>query len=194
LAIRDRERSFDLTSIITEEDILHWCSSLVRRSTKVIGFGLAHFTVKEFLEAIDPLEKPSFQQYYLSSDHTILAKACLNFIRCQKFGGSQRPSIDPGINYKDDVDDEEDDEWWEPWNALTTEYPFLGYSILHWSHHVHNSYWDIVENDVWDLFSTDTTNTLAFWTGGWLFYERAGNEYFEPSRYFGSPQSPTALH
>jgi hypothetical protein len=61
LAVRDGENFFDKNSMPAEDDVLHWCSSLVRRNATSTSLELAHFTVKEFLEAIDPIQKPYFQ-------------------------------------------------------------------------------------------------------------------------------------
>jgi len=86
LAIRDGEEFLEQSSMTSEEELLHWCSSLVRRSRP--GYPEpAHFTVKEFFQSIDPVQKPHFRQYCLSGDYTILAKACLNFIQCPQFAG-----------------------------------------------------------------------------------------------------------
>ena len=125
LAVRDGEKLFDPTSMTTEDDILHWCSSLVRKRASSNGLELAHFTVKEFLVAIDPAQKPCFQHYSLSGEHTVLAKACLGFLACRKFGESPVPKIEDGI-----------EEFWEPFG---NDYCFIRYSSLHWSYHVHNS-------------------------------------------------------
>ncbi|KAH7410647.1 hypothetical protein BKA64DRAFT_358929 [Cadophora sp. MPI-SDFR-AT-0126] len=74
LAIRETDTAFDSTSMTNERRLRHWCSSLVRKNDVSDNLELAHFTVKEFLLAIDPLGNPSFGPYQLSIDHSILAK------------------------------------------------------------------------------------------------------------------------
>jgi hypothetical protein len=94
LAIRDGEEFFEQSSMTSEEELLHWCSSLVRSRSGYLE--LAHFTVKEFLQTIDPVQKPNFRQYCLSGDHTILGKACLNFVQCLQFAGYLMMDYDGG--------------------------------------------------------------------------------------------------
>jgi hypothetical protein len=180
LAVRDRERHFDSSSITTVEDILHWCSSLVRRTPGEDTLELAHFTVKEFLQAIDPVQKPPFQQYRLCGDHKLLAKACLNFIRCQEFDGLPCPDLT-----NDDVD--------ESLNRcfdFRSNYPFIEYACREWSFHVHQSYWDDIKDDVWDIFRTEST--LSFWTFTWLTFQF--REYVYTSNYFEKSLAVTGLH
>jgi hypothetical protein len=83
LAVQDDDTYFDKSAMTTEEEILHWCSSLVRKNPSKPTLELAHFTVKEFLLAIDPLGNPRFLQYRLSGDHSALAKSCINFLKCE---------------------------------------------------------------------------------------------------------------
>ena len=182
LAVRDEERHFDSNSMTTEEDILHWCSSLVRRNTTMGDLELAHFTVKEFLEAINPAQRPLFQQYRLCDDHTVLAKACLNFILCQEFDG-----LSPPRNTNDL------DKWQEESLNFGSNYSFLYYACEHWSGHVHKSDWDSIENNVMRLF--DTKSAFEFWTLYWLLNQaRDYNINLPISKYFEKSSSPTALH
>ncbi|KAF4629542.1 hypothetical protein G7Y89_g8607 [Cudoniella acicularis] len=153
IAVREGDEFFDPSSMTTEDDILHWCSSLVRRNSSAkAGLELAHFTVKEFLLAIEPACKPCFQKYSLSGDHTILASACLGFIRHQKFGNMLPPKIIA-----------ESEEFWESFDHFITEYSFFKYASAHWSYHVHNSKWDKVENDIWDIFTMKVGQTMDLW-------------------------------
>jgi ankyrin repeat protein len=178
LAVRDEEMHFDSNSMTTEEDILHWCSSLVRRNTTSGILELAHFTVKEFLEAINPTQQPSFQQYCLCDDHTILAKACLNFILCQQFDGLSLPRNRTDF-----------DQWVEVSSVFRSNYPFLNYACEYWSGHVHKSDWESIENNVMRLF--DTKSAFEFWTLRWLQIQYVDDEIF---KYFEKSSSPTALH
>ncbi|KAH8765160.1 hypothetical protein BGZ57DRAFT_767925, partial [Hyaloscypha finlandica] len=178
LAVRDEERHFDSESMTTVEDILHWCSSLVRRNTTSEKLELAHFTVKEFLEAINPTQRPSFQQYRLCDDHTILAKACLNFILCQEFDGLSLP------RNRNDFD-----QWMKESLELCYDYSFLDYACEYWSGHVHKSDWGSIENNVMRLF--DKKSAFELWTLRWL---KTQNVEDEISKYFEKSSSPTALH
>jgi hypothetical protein len=185
LSVRDGERLFNSSSMTTEEDILHWCSSLVRKNIRSGHLELAHFTVTEFLEAIDPFQKPAFQQYRLSGGHTTLASACLNFLLCREFDGCTRPNI----RYTDhDVQ--------QTWTKFANTYSFIRYACDYWSHHVHNATWSDVEIDVWYLFSEEST--LSFWTCGWAVdrISLCGLESFgciETSR-SSKNLTPTPLH
>lgn len=183
LAVDDGDRYFDSSSMTTEEDILHWCSSLVRREPYSGQLELAHFTVEEFLMAIDPAQKPSFQQYRLSGDHTVLAKACLNFILCQEFDGVPLPRKGNSMN-----------EWVDEAYEITNNLPFADYANIQWNYHVHNSNWDNVKTDVMELFSTESA--FAFWTLRWLMIQN-GSDFdadLAGAEYFRQPSKPTALH
>ena len=77
-------------AIPDEFDILKWCSSLVRRSADGKTLELAHFTVQEFLEQIDPQQNISIGAYRIDreSDRLILAKVCLTYLNFQDFDQS----------------------------------------------------------------------------------------------------------
>jgi len=169
LAIRDGEEFFDESSMASEEELLHWCSSLVRSD----GSGyleLAHFTVKEFLQTIDPVHKPQFRQYCLTGDHTILAKACLNFTLCPQF--AEYLMID-----------------YNGWDCTST-YKSIRYACENWSYHVHNSSWDDIQGDVNRLF--DMENTFSYGKVFWASCHMRTNQFI--SKYLAHPQSPSPLH
>ena len=77
----------DRRAIPDQFEILHWCSSLVRQSEDLKKLELAHFTVKEFLQQIDPLESPSIGPYRNEpkNDNIILAKLCLTYLNFENF-------------------------------------------------------------------------------------------------------------
>jgi ankyrin repeat protein len=186
LAVRDGERHFDSYSMTTVEDVLYWCSSLVRRSKDANGeelLELAHFTVKEFLEAIDAVQTPCYKQYCLSGDHSILAKACLNFMLCQEFDESPRPKYDNDF-----------EQWIEESDNFCDNYSFSDYASLNWSDHVHDSNWEVINTCVLEFFNAE--NAFAFWTLRWLQGEYGAheNDDITDSRYFEKASSPTALH
>lgn len=169
LAIRDGEEFFEQSSMASEEEVFHWCSSLVRRSTS--GYlELAHFTVKEFLQTIDPVQNPHFRQYCLSGDHTILAKACLNFIQCPQFAGFSPIMMD------------------YDGGECTSTYKSISYACERWPYHVHNSRWDDIQANVNRIFDMEHTFMPSIWADF-----RMPRDHFI-SEYLAHPQSPSPLH
>src|SRR6202044_3736752 len=57
-------------------------SSLVRRSPYTKAIEIAHFTVKEFLQEIDPVKTPQYAQYRLKAETAAIemAKTCLTYL------------------------------------------------------------------------------------------------------------------
>jgi ankyrin repeat protein len=169
LAVRDGEEFFEQSSMTSEEELLHWCSSLVRRSRS--GYlELAHFTVKEFLQTIDPVQKPHFRQYCLSGDHTILAKACLSFVQCPQFAGYLMMDYDGG--------------------KCTSTNKSIRYACKNWSYHVHNSSWDDVQGDVNRFF--DMENTFSCGEVFWDSCHMPRDQFI--SKYLAHTQAPSPLH
>ena len=72
-----------------EFEILHWCSSLVRKSAGG-RLEFAHFTVQEFLQQIDPKRNPSIGAYRIDSkaDKIICAKVYLTYLNFEDFNHS----------------------------------------------------------------------------------------------------------
>ena len=92
-------------AISDDYEILRRCSSLVRRSEDGEKLELAHFTVKEFLQQIDPQRDLSIGRYRVNvdTDRLILAKVCLTYLNFEDFNyGSPEDSRtleDPFPNY-----------------------------------------------------------------------------------------------
>ena len=80
----------DPEAVPDEFEILHWCSSLVRKSAGGERLELAHFTVEEFLRQIDPRQDISIGAYRLDpgTDKLILAKVCLTYLSLEDFDQS----------------------------------------------------------------------------------------------------------
>ena len=78
-----------------EFEILHWCSSLVRRSAIGERLELAHFTVKEFLQQIDSSRDVSIAAYRIDyeTDNIILGKVCLTYLNFEDFDQSDLPDL-----------------------------------------------------------------------------------------------------
>jgi len=178
LAVREGEELFDPSAVTTEEELLHWCSSLVRKNSTSGQLELAHFTVKEFLQSIELTKKHFFRQYRLSGDHTVLAKACLGFLRCRKFGELPAPKAETTY-----------DEFWDQWLGISNVYSFVDYSCRHWTYHVHESKWDKVEINVWKVF--DSVDVLNFWTSGWMRIHFSADKTWP---HYEQHLVPTSLH
>ncbi|RFN48582.1 vegetative incompatibility protein het-e-1 [Fusarium flagelliforme] len=71
--------SLEEDEIVSEEDVLRWCSSLVRtkdildRGSLITTIEFAHFTVREYLHALNTkpigLQYPQLKQYAIPADH-----------------------------------------------------------------------------------------------------------------------------
>ena len=74
-------------AIPDEFEILYRCSSLVRKSENGENLELAHFTVKEFLQQIDPQRDVLISGYRVNprTDELILAKVCLTYLTFEDF-------------------------------------------------------------------------------------------------------------
>ena len=77
----------DRHAIPDEDDILRWCSSLVRKSADGRRLELAHFTVQEFLQQIDLSHDTLIGAYRidLDADKIICAKIYLTYLNYKDF-------------------------------------------------------------------------------------------------------------
>lgn len=90
LSIRDGDIDLDPQSAPTEDGLLHWCSSCVRRRAAG-GLELAHFTVKEFLIIIDSERSPQFSEYRMTEcAHYDIARTCLTYLNATTFNTCSR--------------------------------------------------------------------------------------------------------
>jgi hypothetical protein len=126
LAVEDGESDFDRSAMSTEDDLLHWCSSLVRRRTLSnlsLGLEFAHFTVKEYVLTLGDIDNLELSKYYLSTHDAdvILGRTCFTFINYDTFGSFKPP---------DSVDDLRD-----ALDPFLTDYSFLGYAAWLWDEH-----------------------------------------------------------
>ena len=82
-------------AIPDDYEILRRCSSLVRRSENGKELELAHFTVKEFLQQIDPQRDLCGYRINADTDNLILAKVCLTYLNFEDFnhGGPKDSSV-----------------------------------------------------------------------------------------------------
>ncbi|UPK90862.1 hypothetical protein LCI18_001797 [Fusarium solani-melongenae] len=75
-------------NMVTEEEILRRCSSLIRKSQDGNRLEFAHFTVQEFLENRTALgDSPGIDRYLISkqSSNLLLATQCLRFLQLSNF-------------------------------------------------------------------------------------------------------------
>lgn len=86
ISIETGDKDLDQSRIPDENEVLRWCSSLVRRSALVDSLELAHFTVKEFLvTGIDPRDQEfGLYRFGLEADDAELAEKCLTYLSFQE--------------------------------------------------------------------------------------------------------------
>ena len=115
ISVEEGDMKLDVDSLPDEEEVLRWCSSFVRRDTTTMNIELAHFSVKEFLKAIDPDESPQYAAFRFSTPHDepSMAVTCLTYLCFHDFDGGCVGSS----------------------SALTnryTEHPFRKYAVEQW--------------------------------------------------------------
>jgi hypothetical protein len=154
VSISEGDTEFDFDAMPDEEGILKWCSSLVRRTPDGNRLELAHFTVEEFLRAIDTSEPNSpYARYKISpeAENLPLAKLCLTYLSFEDF---------------------RDVEWTgvEELNQLNDEYSFYRYSSAYWSEHAlayreDEELLDLVKT----LFEPSKTGNFLCWSRFWTW-------------------------
>lgn len=145
-------RTRNLQAIPDEFEILHWCSSLVRKSEDGRKLELAHFTVKEFLRGSYPLRDTSIEVYRSDpgSDKLLLAKVCLTYLNFEDFdqvGPFSQQTIE----------------------GRSHEYHFQRYAVDGW--------FEVARDELGDaelfslmqkLFNPSKPNTLISWMHEWV--------------------------
>jgi ankyrin repeat protein len=93
LALSPGDSRLDSEAMTSEEDILKWCSSLVRRRVDGDGLELAHFTVKEYLVSIDRESDPRFGKFKISETESdlLLGSICLTYLTLDTLAGTPLP-------------------------------------------------------------------------------------------------------
>ncbi|KAM7191966.1 Ankyrin repeat-containing domain protein [Naviculisporaceae sp. PSN 640] len=95
VSVDPRATSIAQDEIVEEAAILRRCSSLIRRSASGDRFELAHFTVKEYLQTLDP-ESPlavfRYDEYEAAQSLTAISLRYLMFLQ---FG--KKPRVDDGF-------------------------------------------------------------------------------------------------
>lgn len=174
----------DPEAVPDEFEILHWCSSLVRKSAGGERLELAHFTVKEFLQQVDSQRDVSIGAYRADpkNDELILAKVCLTYLSFEDF--DQSVSL----------------------NQLTvqrrlSEYHFRSYAVNGWR--------DVACDDLGDteffflmqkLLNPSKPNTFVSWMHDMtiIYRDDGGDELFKDEQKLSTLNSgfaeATALH
>lgn len=122
LSVDESTTSLDPESQPDEEDILEYCSSLIRKVASGSHLELAHFTVQEYLLSDALKESPELKFFYLDQRRctAYLAKACLRYLNCDDF------SIHPALDY-------------DKWQNFDRAHPFYSHATTEWnvyaSHH-----------------------------------------------------------
>jgi hypothetical protein len=154
VSISEGDTELDSDAMPDEEGILKWCSSLVRRTPDGDRLELAHFTVEEFLRAIDAsLPNSPYARYKVSpeDENLLLAKLCLTYLL---------------------FDDFRDVEWTgkEELNKFIDEYSFYRYSSAYWSEHAlaHREDEELLDL-VKILFDPSKTGNFLCWSRFWTW-------------------------
>ncbi|MCJ1251149.1 Ankyrin-2 [Trapelia coarctata] len=81
------DTSLDKYAKVEEIDVLRWCSSLIRKTADGTGVELAHFTVEEFLKAINPAAMSSLSRFAFLKERAdiVLGQTCLTYLTLEDF-------------------------------------------------------------------------------------------------------------
>ncbi|KPM45274.1 hypothetical protein AK830_g1308 [Neonectria ditissima] len=139
---------------VSEEEIMHRCSSLIRKSENGKFFEFAHFSVKEFLvdeKALsETADRPSLSMYFISESgcQALLAAQCLRFLQLKNF---DQPPAAP--DQQIDIIDERNNT-----------YPFYRYAVQDWLLLTKDGFHDqIVLNLAKSLFNPAKTTYFVNW-------------------------------
>ena len=142
----------DPQAIPDEFEIFHWCGSLVRKSANGRLLELAHFTVQEFLQQIDPRQNPSIGAYRIDreADNLIRAKVCLTYLNFEDFN--------QGASFGQHVVE-----------RRFRECPFREWAVNTWIGHARSN---LDDNELFSLvqklFSPSKPNTFISWMHDWM--------------------------
>ncbi len=122
VSINVGDKIFDRDAVPHEDEILRYCSSLVRRSAVRPGLELAHFTVKEFLLGLEECPSPEFRRFHIQPVDTnvYLAEVCLTYLNLQDFSHLNFTGEGASQHYE-------------------REYAFREYAVKFWMEHSRNN-------------------------------------------------------
>ena len=176
LAIGEEHIRLDREFITNEEKILELCSSLIRRTPSSSGFELAHFTVKEFLLAIDPAKKDSFSRYHIKSDkdEVQLASDCLRYLCFEDFEAVR-------CNDKESL------------YQQLEHFSFYSYAALHWDDHTHThlKHNDLI-SQVQMFFAPLKTDQFICWSQYYYYWNFKGEDLDDDQQ--ADTSNTTPLH
>ncbi|CAG8958729.1 hypothetical protein HYFRA_00011572 [Hymenoscyphus fraxineus] len=107
ISINPEDRCLDPSTIPSEDDLLTWGSSLIRRRADGDGVEFAHFTVKEYLLSIATTNEPHISKFALYENEANLniGHACLNYLLSDGLGEAP-PSDDIFALVSEGIQDE----------------------------------------------------------------------------------------
>ena len=87
ITIEEDENCLDEYAKVEEEEVFRCCTSLIRKSADANSIELAHFTVKEFLKAIDPKKTPRLARFanLKETADVVLGRTCLTYLNYEDF-------------------------------------------------------------------------------------------------------------
>ncbi|KAM6535493.1 hypothetical protein FALCPG4_005051 [Fusarium falciforme] len=144
-------------NMVTEEEILRRCSSLIRKSQDFNRLEFAHFTVQEFLENRAALgNSPGIDRYVISkqSSDLLLATQCLRFLQLKNF---ETEPIEGDTKHHLNGDD--------LIQMRNKHYPFYPYSAIFWMSLTRNGLDDpTLFNLANSLFHPSKTSYFTRWS------------------------------
>ncbi|TGO69528.1 hypothetical protein BOTNAR_0010g00270 [Botryotinia narcissicola] len=168
LAVRPGDETFEKENMTTLDELLNWCSSLVRQKSQSDELELAHFTVKEYLLSLSEECGPGLSQYRLSGDHAELVRVCCDFLSLSEFDGTLLPVT---------KSDSEPTDFNKAWKEFEENYSFMRYVLCFWPMHVHQSAWSEISNEVLLLFD-ETRSCYRLWTFGYYHHRMLSFCYY----------------
>ena len=120
IATEEGENCLDGYAMVEEEEIFRYCSCLVRKAADVDCVELAHFTVEEFLTAIDPAKTPRLVRFAHLKEKAngVLGPTCLTYLTYDNFAEAKIQEL-----------------FW------LSKHPFWTYAATQWHNHVAKE-WD----------------------------------------------------
>lgn len=160
LSIDSEMERLDPDCIIDENAVSKLCGSLVRRSVDAERLEFAHFTVEEFLRAIDP-EDRQFAHYRLVGDEADkeIAATCLCYLNLTNFSKPLPPV--------------------EEMDAMLVEHRLLEYAALYWIYHATACQGEkSLESLIRRLFRPAKSLNFLYWAMAFLYAAYNSNQSY----------------
>jgi hypothetical protein len=148
LAINEGDDDIYPDARTTEDELLHWGSSLLRRKRDG-GLELAHFTVAEFILSLDRCNnpQPQFKPYSTCPESANIKHAisCLTYLTAKTLSNIQ-------IRDRAEI------------STIYEKHQFLSYAADYWVYHAHDHmYLPCIQNLTRRLFNPASTNQLSLY-------------------------------